>query len=122
MVTLPSLAEGERLGIIEGEIGEALAYIGKIRRHGYESRHPDQSHPDSQRTNRQALEEELAHVVVGIALAVEAEDFNPERFVQAIRDKAATLNRWTHNQTIEFVRLKNPEHYSRWLDIWRDQV
>lgn len=46
-------AEAERLALLAEECGEVIQAIGKILRHGYESRHPDGGP-----TNREALERE----------------------------------------------------------------
>lgn len=50
-------SEVERLALLVEEMGEAQQAIGKIFRHGYESKHPDGGP-----TNRKALEQELGDV------------------------------------------------------------
>ena len=52
-----SPAEAERLAILAEEMGETIQEIGKILRHGYESRWPDDAP-----TNREKLEVELGDI------------------------------------------------------------
>lgn len=60
-----SPAELERLSLLMEEMGEAIQIIGKIQRHGYESKHPDNMDGP---TNRQFLEKELGDVLAAMAL------------------------------------------------------
>lgn len=50
-------AELENLALLSEECGEVIQAIGKIVRHGYESKHPETGE-----TNREALERECGHV------------------------------------------------------------
>ena len=64
-------AEAERLALLAEELGETTHAIGKILRHGYESKNP--YHPTGQ-TNREALEKEVADVYVAVRMMFEAGD------------------------------------------------
>lgn len=55
-------AQAERLALLSEELGEAQQAIGKILRHGYESRNPVAHGP----TNRDALAKELGDVLCAI--------------------------------------------------------
>lgn len=52
--------EAEALAILAEECGEVVQAIGKILRHGFESRHP---YDDGGMTNRQQLRKELVDVL-----------------------------------------------------------
>jgi len=56
-------AQYERLAILMEEAAEVIQIIGKIQRHGYESRHPDGGP-----TNREMLEKEIGHVNYAVNL------------------------------------------------------
>lgn len=72
-------AEAERLALLAEEMGEAVQAIGKILRHGYESRHPDGGP-----TNREVLEREVTDVFFAANLLVEAGELiiNPSLTLQ----------------------------------------
>ena len=86
-----SLAESERLALLLEEIGEVLQIVGKIQRHGYESKHPDGGP-----TNREALEIELGHVHYAIKLLTEEEDIDSEAVLDAFRMKHKTIKKYLH--------------------------
>lgn len=82
-------AQAERLYYLLEELGEAQQAIGKILRHGYESRDPTKATPlfDENRggdmgwqntspTNRAMLEDELGDVTRAIAMLVGAGDLS----------------------------------------------
>ena len=120
-VTHLSFGENERIGGIEAEMGESLAYIGKARRHGFESTHPDPSHPDHVVSNRENISRELADLVVWIDLALSCGDLDAAAFKVRLREKAAQVPNWVHQPDTRLIlaRLARPETRPVWLDIWR---
>jgi NTP pyrophosphatase (non-canonical NTP hydrolase) len=86
-------AEAERLAILGEECGEVVQAIGKILRHGYESRHPDGG-----LTNREQLELELGDVLcLGRIMGV-AGDISMQAVETRCAVKPAKLVRYTHHQ------------------------
>lgn len=82
-------AEAERLAYLAEECGEAIQIIGKILRHGYESRDPTKAVPtfDDNRggqtgvrntspTNRKLLENELGDVIRAVRMLSDAGDLD----------------------------------------------
>jgi hypothetical protein len=82
-------AEAERLAYLTEEMAEAIQIIGKILRHGYESRDPTKARPtfDDNRggqtgfintspTNRRLLEAELGDVTRAIRMLIDAGDLD----------------------------------------------
>ncbi len=65
-------AEHERLALLSEEMGEAIQIIGKIMRHGYNSRHPDGGP-----TNRTLLQEELGDAAHAVNLMCVECDLSP---------------------------------------------
>lgn len=60
-----SKAEIERIAWLSEELGEALQCVGKILRHGYESKNPNDPH---HKGNRADLEREMADIYAAISL------------------------------------------------------
>lgn len=88
-------AQHERLAILLEEIGEAQQVIGKILRHGYDSRNPDI--PNSL-TNREALELELGDVAFAVSMIAEAKDINWHAVTTRSVYKAKKIKQWLHHQ------------------------
>ena len=65
-----SPAQAERLAMIAEEAGEIVQAVGKILRHGFDSRSPEGG-PD----NREALAREIADLHVCASLSISAGDF-----------------------------------------------
>ena len=88
-------AEAERLALLAEELGEATQAIGKILRHGYESRNP---HLMNGPTNRESLEKEIADVYVAARMMFEAGDLR--RMACAIHEerKAEAVITYLHHQ------------------------
>ena len=86
-------AEAERLAWLLEEMGEAQQAIGKVLRHGYESRHPDGGP-----SNREHLTEEIGHVRAAITLLVGEKDVSGVRVVMAMEAKLHRVWRWLHHQ------------------------
>ena len=101
-------AQAERLFYLLEELGEAQQAIGKILRHGYESRDPTKATPvfddnggqtgwrNTSPTNRELLERELGDVGRAINLLVGAEDLVASRINDVIA-KGAPL-KYMHHQ------------------------
>ena len=86
-------AEAERLALLAEELGEATQAIGKILRHGYESRHPDGGP-----TNRESLEREMGDVYHAMLRMWGAGDMNGNAVTQRADDKARSVGRYLHHQ------------------------
>lgn len=84
----PTSAELERLAIAMEEMGEAVQAMGKILRHGFESKWLEGQ------TNREQLEIELGDVLYSINLLIQKGDVNSiviqERAAQKLREKPFT--------------------------------
>jgi len=91
-----SPAEAERLALLGEEMGEAQQAIGKILRHGYESRHPGGGP-----TNRESLEEELGHVRFSIYMMGKAHDVSFTSMLAHKANKAESVKKYLHHQTQE---------------------
>ena len=104
-------AEAERLFYLLEELGEAQQAIGKILRHGYESRDPTKAVPvtDDNRggtigwrngspTNREMLETELGDVQRAIYMLCEADDLKEAR-INAVVAKGPPLKYMHHQKT-----------------------
>lgn len=86
--------EAERLALLAEELGEAIQAVGKVLRHGYEN-----SHPDSEVTNRQHLERELGDAYHAVVLMCSAGDLSVESIASRADEKAKTAVRHLHHQT-----------------------
>jgi len=88
-----SPAEAERLALLLEECGEVQQVIGKILRHGYDSRHPDGGP-----TNRGLLAAEIGDIHCAGTMLIEAGDVSE----QAVRDAAAAkrrrIGKYLHHQ------------------------
>jgi hypothetical protein len=103
-----SEAQVERLAILGEELAESGQVIGKILRHGYESRHPDE--PE---TNRERLMEEVGHVVAAVMLAVAAGDVGGEVIRWHAIEKLVGMRPWLrvnepYARLAEVVAKENP--------------
>ena len=86
--------ELEGLAILSEELGEAQQIVGKIIRHGLDSRNPLVA--DSP-TNRQMLEAELGDVLAGIELLTEIGVVNRAAIDAARTSKLERIGRWLHH-------------------------
>ena len=89
-------AQRERLSILTEEIGEALQIVGKVERHGYESKHPTGKHEG--RTNKELLEYELGHVFYAIDMLIDSSDLNHRDIVHHCTEKQNRENNYIHFQ------------------------
>ena len=101
-----SSAEDERLSILLEEMGEALQIIGKIKRHGYDSRDPTKT---SSPTNRTMLEKELGDVLAAIKLMDVGQDVSLEGIEKRVPVKVAKLRRYHHHQAKIFAQIDENE-------------
>lgn len=85
-------AEQERLGLFTEEMGESQLEIGKILRHGIDSRHPD----DPDLSNAERLELEAGHVLASIDLLVACGTLSREGLARSRRAKLEKLRSWLH--------------------------
>lgn len=77
-------AQAERLDYLQEELAEVIVAIGKIKRHGYESRNPDVL---EHLGNRRDLEIELGQVIAAVRLLVNAEDLDNDVIESAMQVK-----------------------------------
>lgn len=85
-------AEAERLALLAEEMGEAIQAIGKVLRHGYESRHPEGGP-----TNRETLERECGDVRHAMIRLCDAGDLSKQRIHDCADMKAKTVSRYLHH-------------------------
>lgn len=90
-----SPAEAERLALLGEELGETQQAIGKILRHGYESKNP--FNPNG-RTNREDLEKEIADVYVAARMMFNAGDIRRTACATHEEIKAETVKQYLHHQ------------------------
>lgn len=86
-------AEHERLAMLAEEAAEVVQIIGKILRHGYESKHPDNMNGP---TNRQMLENEIADFYAIAGVMEDLKDVTVEG--EAVRQAIKKKRRYTHHQ------------------------
>ncbi len=88
-------AETERLATLAEEMGECIQIIGKILRHGYESRNPLD---EACLHNRAYLEKEIGDVELIIFLMAEANDINRNAVDRSRIEKGNKIVKWLHHQ------------------------
>ncbi len=86
-------AEAERLALLAEECADVIQIVGKILRHGYESRHPDGGP-----TNRALLETELGHIEVAQSMLCCAGDSSLESIGAQRRAKRTRIAAYLHHQ------------------------
>lgn len=88
--------EIERLGLLAEEAAEIIQVVGKILRHGWDSRKPsDPTGP----TNRENLVTELIDLSTIIGLCEGCKDFNISGVIdERAKEKIEKLKRYTHHQ------------------------
>lgn len=103
-------SEAERLAYLMEEMAEAAQIIGKILRHGYESKDPTKATPifDDNRggqcgvrntspTNRELLEREMSDVLVALRMLENSGDLR----VLAVRDTS-------YNKCMQYMHHQEP--------------
>lgn len=88
-------AQAERLAWLMEECGEVIQVIGKIQRHGLESKNPL---IENSETNRGSLERELGDVLAAIDLMVERCDLTRSEIDSQRVGKAFKVMKWMHHQ------------------------
>lgn len=88
-------AEAERLAVLAEECGEVVQAVGKILRHGYESRHPNGGP-----TNRETLERECGDLHHAIGRLVGAGDMNGNAMLQWADGKEKSIAQYLHHQDL----------------------
>jgi NTP pyrophosphatase (non-canonical NTP hydrolase) len=88
-------AEAERLAILAEECGEVLQTIGKILRHGYESKNPLVM---NSKTNRQALELELGDLMFAITFMCRSGDIVDSHVSDHADSKTERIKPYLHHQ------------------------
>jgi hypothetical protein len=88
-------AEHERLALLAGELALAIHAIGEVLRHGYEGRDPLMPQGP---TNRDWLEQEIAHVYVAARLMFDAGDIRRVACAEHESIKEESLHRYLHHQ------------------------
>lgn len=92
--------KAERLAILMEEMGEAQHKIGKILRHGYDSKDPtDES--GLALSNKESLEDELGHVRAAMIMLCEAGDLDRSMIHSSADTKMITVKKWTHHQRVK---------------------
>lgn len=95
-------AERERLAVLMEECAEVQQIIGKILRHGYDSKHPNRMRPQDP-DNREMLAEEIGHVDAAIKLMVSNRDVSLDGIKTYRRQKEARIGRYLHFQSNDKV-------------------
>ena len=86
--------QAERLAILSEELGEAQQAVGKILRHGYDSRNPfDHDSP----TNRNNLERELGDVEYAISALCAKGELNEIEINHFKVRKSSTIKQYLHH-------------------------
>jgi NTP pyrophosphatase (non-canonical NTP hydrolase) len=86
-------AEAERLALLMEEMGECQQVIGKILRHGYESKHPKGGV-----TNRKLLEAEIGDVAFAIELMITSGDLSNTAIDEHTDAKGQRVIKYLHHQ------------------------
>lgn len=93
-----SPAQIERLALFIEEMGEALQMVGKVFRHGYDSRHPE-----GKTTNREDLEKEIGHIESAVdflcgGLEPGGADLKDSNILKAKLEKQKGVMKYLHHQ------------------------
>ncbi len=91
-------AQLERLAILGEEMGETQQIIGKILRHGYDSRNPKQP---ASGTNRTLLQDELGHVFYAVEMLIDAHDVEQGAINAQTAHKRDRIKHYLHHQEVK---------------------
>lgn len=100
----PSLtrAEEERLEMLAEECAEVILEVMKIKRHGFESYHPDDA---ARVTNRENLRKELGDIAAVVWAMLQENDIKGgprlDPHSRVARDTWIKKTRWTNHQNYE---------------------
>ena len=84
----------ERLAILSEELGEVQQVVGKILRHGFDSKWP----PDSDKNNRDLLELELGDVFNIVQMMCDANDISMDKIIDRKNYKREYIKQWVYFQ------------------------
>lgn len=88
-------AEAERLAFLAEEAAEVAQAAMKVLRHGYESDDPTSANGPN---NREALQQEIGHVIAAFRLMIQAEDIRYTPLEAEAERKRVSVRRWMHHQ------------------------
>ena len=88
-----SKAEAERLYLLVEECGEIQQLVGKILRHGYDSRWPRDG-----KTNRDRLNDEIGDFYVVYKMMCDNNDINVTKIWNRRQEKIQSIKQWLHFQ------------------------
>lgn len=88
-----SSAQAERLALLSEECGEVVQIIGKIFRHGLDSRNPI---VNDGKPNRDYLAEELGHIYLAVHLLCTNEDIDMKLIGASFIEKAERIEKYLH--------------------------
>ncbi len=91
IVVYPTPAQREQLDHLLEELGEALQEIGKIGRHGFDSKY-------GALDNRERLEQELGHVRAAIDVLIERGTVDVGAVENARIHKLERIQQWLHHE------------------------
>lgn len=92
-------SQHERLAILSEELGEAQQAIGKILRHGYDSRNTDlDTETEFASDNRANLEKELGDVAFAVDMLIDNGDVSKYFIGDRVRSKAEKIKPYLHHQ------------------------
>ncbi|MCP4596182.1 MazG nucleotide pyrophosphohydrolase domain-containing protein [Neptuniibacter sp.] len=101
-------AEAERLSILAEECAEVIQAIGKIQRHGFDSRHPNGGP-----SNRNWLEKELGDVLAAKHLMLEGGDIDDEHIGKSFTNKLFTIPEYLHHNNHLFPDYRKTDYQNR---------
>jgi hypothetical protein len=94
-------AEAERLDWLAEECAEVILAISKIKRHGYDSHHPENSGND----NRYDLNREIGHISAVVDLMVSRGDVSFDDIHRSTKEKLKYADQYLHhNSTLELAQ------------------
>ena len=97
-------AQTERLALLAEEAAEVIQVVGKILRHGWESRHPTKDLG----TNKERLESELGDMAVIVGLLAHHDEVNLDSIGDASEDKFRRIQKHLHEDHGDFFEEYHP--------------
>lgn len=88
-------AQKERLDLLQEECAEIIQAVSKIKRFGFEGKHPRK--PEGQ-TNKEHLEAEIGGLAVVLELLLDAKDVSEDKCSEAVEYKQKTIRNFTKYQ------------------------
>ncbi len=87
-------AQLERLAVLSEELGEIIQVIGKITRHGYESRYPIDD--EEAVRNRVALMVEIGDLLAVLSIMDHCGDIHGDVVAKCTNAKLQRIKKWLH--------------------------